>query len=62
MIRVLQLENMKLKNEINDLRVTKGSEELVRSYQVQIREYEERILELEREKSDLSSRLSNLQR
>jgi|JI61114C2RNA_FD_contig_71_2147892_length_1795_multi_3_in_0_out_0_2 hypothetical protein len=62
MIRVLQLENMKLKNEINDLRVTKGSEELVRSYQVQIREYEERILELEREKSDLSARLSNLQR
>ena len=44
------------------MRVSKGSEELVRSYQSQIKEYEERILVLEGEKSDLNAKLLNLQR
>ena len=46
MIRVLQSENLKLKNEINDLRLSKGSEELVRQYKLQVAEYEARILQL----------------
>jgi hypothetical protein len=62
MIRVLQTENLKLKNEINELRSSKGSEELVRQYREQVREYEVRILALENEKSDLTAKLSNLQR
>ena len=62
MIRVLQTENLKLKNEINELRSSKGSEELVRQYREQVREYEFRILALENEKSDLTAKLSNLQR
>ena len=62
MIRVLQTENLKLKNEINDLRSSKGSEELVRQYREQVKEYEARILALENEKSELTAKLSNLQR
>ena len=62
MIRVLQTENLKLKNEINDIRSSKGSEELVRQYREQVREYEVKILSLENEKSELSAKLSNLQR
>ena len=62
MIRVLQTENLKLKNEINDLRSSKGSEELVRQYREQVKEYEGRILALENEKSELTAKLSNLQR
>lgn len=62
MIRVLQTENLKLKNEINDLRISKGSEELVRQYKDQVREYEAKILQLENEKSELNAKLSNLQR
>lgn len=61
-IRVLQTENLKLKNEINDLRSSKGSEELVRQYREQVKEYEGRILALENEKSELTAKLSNLQR
>lgn len=54
-------ENNKLKNEINSLRADRGSSELINSYKQQIQALNERILELEQEKSDLSANLLNLE-
>lgn len=51
-----------MKNEINQLRTEKGSEELISGYRTQIKEMSDRILSLEQEKSDLSAELSNLKR
>lgn len=59
-IQILQDENTKLKNEINELRVDRGSSELVSSYKAQVQELNNRILELEQEKSNLSAELINL--
>lgn len=59
-IQVLQDENLKLKNEINGLRADRGSSELVASYKQQIKALNDRILELEQEKSNLSAQLVNL--
>jgi prefoldin subunit 5 len=51
---------VKLKNEINALRVERGSPELINSYKQQIHGLNERIAALEQEKSDLNSQLLNL--
>ena len=59
-IQILQDENAQLKNEINELRVELGSSELVASYKAQVQQLNVRILELEQEKSNLSSELLNL--
>jgi hypothetical protein len=59
-IRVLQMENLKLKNEINDLRLSKGSEELNKENQKEIKRLQGIILQLENEKSELSAQLFNL--
>ena len=59
-IQILQDENSKLRNEINELRVEHGSSELVNSYKVQVKELNSRILELEKDKSNLSAELLNL--
>ena len=59
-IQVLQDENSKLKTEINALRVERGSPELISSYKVQIQSLNDRILELEQEKSNLKAELINL--
>lgn len=61
-MRVLQSENLNLKNEITQLRTEQGSVELINDYKVQIKEMNERILSLEQVKSDLSAELSNLKR
>jgi hypothetical protein len=54
-IRVLQSENLKLKSENNQLRTEKGSNELISGFKIQISELNQRILELEQEKSNLTS-------
>ena len=59
-IQLLQDENTKLKNEINTLRVDRGSSELIASYKTQVKQLNDRILELEQEKSNLSAELLNL--
>ena len=59
-IQLLQDDNLKLKNEINELRVERGSTELIGSYKTQIKQLNDRILELEQEKSNLSAQLVNL--
>jgi hypothetical protein len=59
-LQVVQDENLKLKNEINTLRADRGSAELIISYKQQIQALNERIHELEQEKSDLNARLLNL--
>lgn len=61
-IKILQDENLKLKNEINSLRVEGGSAELIASYKLDISNLNHRILELEQEKSNLAAELSNLRR
>ena len=53
---------MKLKNEVNALRVEGGSAELIASYKLDIANLNQRILELEQEKSNLTAELSNLRR
>ena len=45
-IQVLNEENNKLKNEINALRVDRGSSELIASYKQQISVLNDRIMEL----------------
>jgi archaellum component FlaC len=58
----LRNQNQNLMNQIAQLRVEKGSSELVANYKGEIRVLNERILELEQEKSNLSAELSNLRR
>lgn len=53
-------ENNKLKNEINALKVDRGSSELISSYKEQIQVLNSRITELEQEKSNLNAQLLNL--
>ena len=43
-IKILQDENLKLKNEINSLRVEGGSAELIASYKLDISNLNQRIL------------------
>ena len=59
-IQVLTEENNKLKNEINALRVDRGSSELIASYKEQVQVLNSRIMELEQEKSNLNAQLLNL--
>lgn len=59
-ISVLTEENNRLKNEINTLRVDRGSSELIASYKEQVQVLNSRIHELEQEKSNLSAQLLNL--
>lgn len=54
-IQIMQDENAKLKSEINALRVERGSPELISSYKLQIQALNDRILELEQEKSNLKA-------
>ena len=61
-IRVLQSETLKLKNENISLRSEQGSQELIEEYKIQIHGLNDRILALEQDKSDLTAELSNLQR
>ena len=61
-IKVLQGENLKLKNEISDLMARSGSVDIIEGYKTDIHKLNNRILELEQEKSDLSAELSNLRR
>jgi hypothetical protein len=61
-VRVLQSEILNLKNENLALRGEKSSAELVANYREQISALNNRILELEQEKSDLTAELSNLRR
>ena len=60
MVQVLQDENLKLKNEINTLRADRGSTELINSYKQQIQDLNERIHNLEQEKSNLHSTNINM--
>lgn len=60
-VQVITDENNKLKNEINALRVERGSSELISSYKQQVQQLNERILELEQEKSNLSAEVTNLE-
>lgn len=53
---------MKLKNENTLLRTEKGSTELITDLKIQIKGLNQRILELEQEKSNLTTELSNLRR
>lgn len=62
MLKVVQDENIKLKNEISVLRSEAGSAELISAYKIDISNLNNRILELEQEKSNLSADLSNLRR
>ncbi len=57
---MLTEENNKLKNEINALRVDRGSSELIASYKEQVQVLNSRIMELEQEKSNLNAQLLNL--
>ncbi len=59
-LQILQDENSKLRNEISQLRVEKGSTEMISSYKTQVQQLNDRILELEREKSNLQAELFNL--
>lgn len=59
-MQVLTDENNKLKNEINALRVDRGSSELIASYKEQVQGLNSRIMELEQEKSNLNAQLLNL--
>lgn len=59
-ISILQEENLKLTNEISQLRADKGSIELINSYKDQIKGLNLRIHELEEERSNLSAQLINL--
>ncbi len=59
-MQVIQEENAKLKTEINALRVERGSSELMASYKQQIQALNDRIHELEQEKSNLKAELLNL--
>ena len=59
-IQIIQEENAKLKTEINSLRVERGSSELITSYKQQIQALNDRIHELEQEKSNLKAELLNL--
>lgn len=59
-LQVIQDENAKLKTEINALKVDRGSSELITSYKQQIQALNDRILELEQEKSNLKAELLNL--
>jgi hypothetical protein len=59
-VQVLQDENAKLRTEINGLRVERGSSELIASYKQQIQALNERIHELEQDKSNLKAELVNL--
>ena len=61
-VKVLQDEILNLKNENLALRGEKSSAELVANYREQIGALNNRILELEQEKSDLTAELSNLRR
>ena len=61
-IKVLQDENLKLKNENAGLRGQMGSAELISNYKSEIATLNGRILELEQEKSNLTTELSNLKR
>ena len=61
-MKVVQDENLKLKNEISILRSEAGSAELIAAYKVDISNLNNRILELEQEKSNLTAELSNLRR
>jgi len=58
---VLTEENNKLKNEINSLKADRGSSELINSYKQQIQALNERIHQLEQEKSDLAANILNLE-
>jgi len=58
---VLTEENNKLKNEINSLKADRGSSELINSYKQQIQALNERIHQLEQEKSDLTANILNLE-
>jgi hypothetical protein len=59
-MQVLNEENSRLKSEMNALRVDRGSSELIASYKQQIQALNERIHELEQDKSNLNAQLINL--
>jgi chromosome segregation ATPase len=59
-LQILQEENQKLKNEISSLRSDRGSADFINSYKQQVQTLNDRIHELEQEKSNLKAELLNL--
>ena len=59
-ILALKTENTQLKNELSQLRSKAGDPNVYASYQVNIKGLNDKILQLEQEKSDLTTQLRNL--